>query len=155
MNDVAMTIVYDDKIREMIKRHEGYNSNVYEDSVGVITGGYGHALWYPKTKRGTMLPKGIWEEVFNLDTSFAFRDANKIIEQLSLKDIGEARRAVIVNMIFNLGTEGFLGFHGTLDAIAKGDFQSAKEHMLNSLWARQVGKRAIELAEIMATGVMK
>ena len=37
-------------------------------------------------------------------------------------------------------------------AIQKRDYATAKKEALNSLWAQQVGPRAIELAEQLLTG---
>jgi lysozyme len=55
-------------------------------------------------------------------------------------------------MCFNLGINGLLQFHGTLQAVADGDYDQAAECMLASLWASQVGRRALELATMMRSG---
>jgi lysozyme len=61
------------------------------------------------------------------------------------------RRAVFFNMAFNMGVHGLLSFHVVLDRAEHGDYAGAADSMLNSRWARQVGDRAIRLAEQMRT----
>lgn len=63
-----------------------------------------------------------------------------------------ARKNVLANMGYNLGATRLSGFHSTIRAVDEGDYESAALHMLNSLWARQVGKRARRLADRMRTG---
>jgi len=69
-----------------------------------------------------------------------------------------ARRRVLQNMAFNLGvgtpggTKGLLGFRNTLGMIERGEYARAADGMLASLWAKQVGQRAVRLANTMRTG---
>ena len=55
-------------------------------------------------------------------------------------------------MVFNLGLSRFRRFRKTIAAIKAGDWEQAAREMLASLWARQVGRRAQELAEMMRRG---
>ena len=128
--------------RELIREHEGYSEEVYFDTVGVPTGGYGHAFL-----PGSKLPQNIWEDIFQYDYSIAVHDYYSL--DLNLDPV---RRAVVVNMLFNLGLPKLLKFKNTLAAIRQGDYELAARGMLNSKWARQVGRRAKELAEMMRTG---
>ena len=63
-----------------------------------------------------------------------------------------ARQAALINMAFNLGIGGLLGFKNTLAAIEQGDYVRAARGMLASKWATQVHGRADELAAQMRTG---
>lgn len=58
----------------------------------------------------------------------------------------EAVQEVLVNMCFNLGLAGLLGFRQTLDYLKAGLRMDAAEEMLRSKWAEQVGARAERLA---------
>lgn len=69
------------------------------------------------------------------------------------RELDEVRRRVLVNMAFNLGISGLLGFHTTLGWIKQGHYSSAAGEMLLSVWAAQVGDRATRLARMMRTGV--
>ncbi len=62
------------------------------------------------------------------------------------------RQAVLLNMAFNMGVAGLLGFRNTLAAVKRGDWESAHDGMLASKWATQVKGRAVELATQMQTG---
>ena len=68
-----------------------------------------------------------------------------------------ARRAVLVNMAFNMGLgvhgqSGLLGFARMLAAVERGDYDRAAAEMMDSRWARQVGPRAHRRARQMQTG---
>lgn len=69
--------------------------------------------------------------------------------------LSSARKLVIVSMAFNLGLNGLKAFQKMIKSIESGDFNSASNHMLNSKWAAQVGKRAVRLSETMRTGVIQ
>ncbi len=56
-------------------------------------------------------------------------------------------------MAFNLGMAGLLKFQKMITAIGCMDYGGAADEMLDSRWARQVGRRAQRLAEMMRTGV--
>jgi lysozyme len=63
------------------------------------------------------------------------------------------RQAVLLNMAFNLGVGGLLGFKRALGAMRIEDYARAGTEMLDSTWARQVKGRAAELARQMMLGV--
>lgn len=68
-------------------------------------------------------------------------------------DHAQARAEVLINMAFNMGVPGLLKFRRTLDAVRADDYDAAASHMLDSRWACQVGRRAVELARQMRAGV--
>ena len=74
--------------------------------------------------------------------------ANKPIV-LQLDDI---RQMCLVDMGFNMGVPRLMKFVKMWGAIEVGDFYEASEQMLDSRWAKQVGKRSEHLAEMMRSG---
>jgi lysozyme len=75
--------------------------------------------------------------------------------------MGAVRHSVFVNMEFNMGLR-FQAFTETINdaklaiahaAAAKADYDACAAAMLDSLWARQVGQRAVDLAKQMRTGI--
>lgn len=66
--------------------------------------------------------------------------------------LSERRQRVLANMAFNLGIKGLLGFKNTLAAMQQGRYEDAANGMLASLWAKQVGNRAVRLAKMMREG---
>lgn len=66
--------------------------------------------------------------------------------------LDEVRRAVLIDMCFNMGWRVLSTFKVTLAAIEAGDYMRAVANMLQSKWAGQVGPRAVRLAKMMETG---
>jgi lysozyme len=128
--------------KDMIKRHEAYRPYIYPDTEGVPTGGYGHAF-----HKGSVLPESIWNQIFVIDYQTALDD----YEKLEL-DLDPVRKAVVVDMLFNLGWDRFSEFKNTLKALRAGDWERAACGMENSKWYGQVRTRAVELVRMMRTG---
>ena len=132
-------------LRAQLMRHEGLRLAPYLDTVGKVTIGYGRNL----------TDTGIAEDeaAFLLENDIE-KAASAVQAHLpwAFGGLGEARRAVLVNMAFNLGIGGLLSFKATLSAIQRGRYEEAADHMLDSKWAVQTGNRAVELAEQMRTG---
>src|SRR3990167_1132384 len=126
-----------------IERDEGYRRFPYADSVGVWTIGIGRNLE----------SNGIsFEEAMYLAQNDIKRVTAELKERLHWFDIhSECRQAVLINMAFNMGIGGLLGFKKMIAALEVGDYQIAAQEMLNSKWAKQVGVRAERLAKQMTT----
>lgn len=60
-------------------------------------------------------------------------------------------QTIMINMVFNLGMKGFLKFKNTLAYVKAKQYVSAASNMRHSLWYKQVGYRAEELAQRMET----
>lgn len=129
-------------VKAMIKRHEGYRGHIYIDTVGVPTGGYGHAFL-----PGSTLPQEIWDQILDHDYDQAVSDYVRL--GFTLDPI---RRAVVIDMLFNLGLTRFSKFVTTIEAIRAGDWEAAAQGMERSKWYQQVRIRAVELVKMMRTG---
>lgn len=68
------------------------------------------------------------------------------------RKLDDVRQRVLLNMCFNLGIAGLLGFKNTLGMVQRGDYAGAAGGMAASLWHRQVGARALRLESMMASG---
>jgi len=131
-----------DKAADLIREHEGYRDHVYIDSVGIPTCGYGHALI-----EGSYVPHHIALQFFYQDFRNAISDYN-----LFTFELDSVRRAVVLNMLFNLGIHRFKKFKKLINALYARDWTLASVEMLDSKWAKQVGKRATELSKMMKSG---
>ena len=131
---------------ERIKRHEGLRLTPYHDTRGYLTIGYGHKLTTPIGRNAALAI--LREDVANA----CLAAYNLPAAVISAGGITEGRKEVLIEMIFNLGFHGVLGFKRMLKAIEKEDFDLAAREMLDSLWALQVKDRARELADIMREG---
>lgn len=132
------------KLKAELERDEGRRSKPYEDTEGILTIGVGWNL----EERG--LPQDIIDRLFDLSISEAERDAMALFPQFG--DLDTARQRVLVNMAFNLGRTRLSGFKKMIAAVHGGDYETAADEMLDSKWARQVGKRAERLADMMRRG---
>ncbi len=130
----------------LIKRHEGLRLDIYIDSLGFPTVGYGHALHI-----GSYITHEIADKLFELDFKIVLREYERFLKDNGI-EIDEVRRTVILNMLFNLGRPKLMRFKKFRAALKIKDYKTASAEMLDSLWAEQVGHRAIILAEIMKTG---
>ena len=142
----------------MLKRHEGAHleggrHKAYLCPAGVLTIGWGHSL-EARPVRGlgagssiseaeaeSLLRADLAELAFLLDTRMPW-----------WRGLGAARSAVLLDMAFNLGLSGLLGFRKMLAAVRRNSFDEAAREMLDSRWAEQVGFRARELAAMMKSG---
>lgn len=136
----------EEQLKNMIKRHEGFRDHVYIDSVGIPTGGYGHAFL-----NRSPLPQEVCDILFEWDFKIAQKDCQILIDRHGL-ELNDVRRAVLTDMLFNMGIVRVSGFKKMLSAMASGFWGIAANEMLDSKWARQVGKRSTYLAELMRKG---
>jgi len=128
-------------IEEQLELHEGRSLSPYKDSVGIWTVGIGRNL-----------KSSVWsnEEVdLMLQT-----DIRRVVKQAHLNfrwftDLSHVRKKVIIDMIFNLGLQGFKSFKKTIGYIEHKRYDKAAIEMLNSVWADQVGVRALRLSSMM------
>lgn len=127
----------------LIKKHEGYSQRLYYDTVKVLTGGWGHAFLV-----GSVIPTDIAEKFFLYD----FNQANIDYQKLNVKTIDPVRKAVLIDMLFNLGLTKFMKFKKLNVALQEQDYIRAAKEMLDSKWAEQVGCRANELSCMMERG---
>lgn len=127
---------------DLIKLHEGCKLDMYFDTQGVLTIGYGRNLEWP-------ISQAIADLMFEEDMS-------KVKAQASTLDwysqMDEVRQAVIDNMIFQLGFHGFMGFKKTIEYLKNMNYAQAALEMLDSIWYRQTPKRAKTLSYMMEDG---
>lgn len=115
----------------------------YEDTVGKVTIGIGRNLSDNGLSDHEVeyLFANDYERTLDEAASFAWFD-----------NLNAARQLVVMDMIFNMGLRRFKGFVRTIAAIEAGQYEVAARQMLDSKWARQVGRRAKLNAQTMASG---
>lgn len=123
-----------------LKRHEGFSHVPYTCSAGFLTIGYGHNL-----SEGISIETAEHLLAEDIDVVLQELTANKPFWIMMPLDV----RLVIANMCFNLGWPKFKLFMKFWAAVESGDFVLAAKEMRDSLWFHQVGRRGIELANIM------
>lgn len=136
------------ELAQQLKGDEGVIAHAYPDHLGYLTIGVGRLI--DKRKGGGLRPDEI--------TYLLNNDIDDRIEALTralpwFQDLDDARRGVLLNMAFQLGTEGLLKFENTLALIRDGKYENAAHAMLQSLWAKQTPQRAQRMADQMRTGL--
>lgn len=125
--------------------HEGMELEVYEDSLGIPTIGIGRNL----------VDRGITEDearfLCNNDIDIVEREL--VAEFPIVAELDSIRQRVLIDMAFNVGVPRLTGFRKMWAAIHCGDYAEAAVEMMDSKWARQVGRRAKRLSSMMETGV--
>jgi lysozyme len=130
-----------------LKGDEGIKESAYKDHLGYLTIGVGRLI--DARKGGKLRPDEI--------TYLLNNDIDDRIEALTralpwFQDLDDARRGVLLNMAFQLGTEGLLQFRRTLDYIRLGKYEEAANAMGQSMWAKQTPVRAKRMADQMRDG---
>lgn len=126
----------------LVKLHEGFRASPYLDTRGVSTVGYGQRvdeMVLTERAAAEMLEKRIDE------------DRAALSEFPWFLDLSEVRRAVLLDMAYQLGVEGLLKFTRMIFALRVGDFKGARTEMLSSEWATQTPQRAAQLAIMLQT----
>lgn len=132
------------RLQSQLSIDEGNKSKPYTDTVGKLTIGVGRNL----TDRGLSADEVNY--LLSNDINIATQDAKKLVPGFDKLD--DVRQEVLVNMAFNLGLARLGGFKKFLSAVNAGNFAKASVEMLDSVWAKQVGARAIRLSNAMRTG---
>ncbi|MBU2787247.1 glycoside hydrolase family protein [Acidithiobacillus sp. VAN18-1] len=142
-------------LEDQLERQESYRRFVYDDATGqeIVPGytvqgnptiGYGRDL----------MTEGILKEeamvLLRHDIDRAWREVTSHLPWAE-SQLSVIRFAVLVNMAFNMGLQGLLGFTQMLSALQAGNYEQAAKAMLDSLWYQQTGSRAQALAEQMRT----
>lgn len=132
--------VYRD-LTERVKKHEGFMERPYFDSLGVGTIGYGF----------TYLKKEECDKILDnrLKEATGLVEGYLINEGITLDDF---RVAILVEMTFQLGFKGLLGFKKMWKALRDMDYERVAAEMKNSRWFKQTPTRSADLANKMMKG---
>nr|DAI57540.1 MAG TPA: lysozyme [Caudoviricetes sp.] len=131
---------------ENIKAHEGYRREIYKDSVGKPTVGYGFlvaALSPDELKlnggKAEPMSRETAEEILNLKLTKLRKRVLECLPWLSSKP--QSIQDTILEMAYQLGLAGLMGFRHTLGCIEAGDYAQAARNLRASLLYRQTPKR--------------
>lgn len=128
-------------LTERIKKHEGFRSRPYFDSLGVGTIGYG-TTWITEEEADMLLRNRLKSCISAVDS---------YIDELSVS-IDEVRRAILYEMCYQLGIDGVKRFRKMWEALADMDYEKASREMKSSRWHKQTPARCEYLAGLMLKG---
>ncbi|MCY4762670.1 glycoside hydrolase family protein [Klebsiella aerogenes] len=153
-------------LEEMIRFDEGSKNTVYKDSEGYWTVGVGHLLTKNPSKDVAIaeLDKLVGHKSYGYINDqeiqkILTKDINRTVKDISRTDlaltytvIDEVRRAALVNMVFQLGATGVLGFKKMLQHLNNREYALASDEALDSKWAVQTPARAKRVTEVIRNG---
>lgn len=123
-----------DKVKEMLVRHEGVMCTLYQCSEGKWTIGVGRNLQ----------DRGVTEDeaMYLLDNDIK-RVMNQLDEYWTVwRSFPEKAQLCCVDMSFQMGIKGFMGFRRTRALMEMGMWLEASEELLDSKYAIQTPNRA-------------
>lgn len=124
-------------LKLQLNRHDGRRYRPYKDSKGILTCGVGRNLqdvMFSDDEIDLMLENDIQRAV------------DGVAKYPWFKKLSQNRQAVLLNMCFQMGAKGLIGFFDMVKALQKGDLIRAAIEMENSKWAKvESPNRAREL----------
>jgi len=141
MRVITDTSSWQEKAITLIKDAEGFRSNVYTDTTGNQTIGYGFNLNNPYFS--------------NISNSLNIKQADTILREycsqniftnININNYSTSKDnvfAVIADMMYNLGTSGYESFTTFNGFLQSGFYRSAVADLVNTEWFGQVGLRSI------------
>lgn len=136
-----------DNLKKQLTKDEGKRKYVYKDHLGFWTIAIGRLV---DDRKGVGLRESEMQFMFQNDVDERMQELSRRIPWINKLD--EPRQGVLLNMSFQLGVEGLLGFVTTLRLVKEGKYKEASEQMMKSKWARQTPERARRLADQMEVG---
>ena len=127
-------------LTELIAKHEGKKLEMYMDTVGVPTIGYGHNLQTPISEKAAM-------QILEDDVKVAVAELDE--NMMWWRDLPEKAQIVLASMVFNLGFPRFSRFKKMIAALENRDYAEASAQMEDSKWFYQVKSRGVELCNMM------
>lgn len=132
-------------LKEVVTKHEGRKKRAYIDTENNITGGIGHNL------SAHDFSDKIIDDWYEEDSEFFYKQLNDTFQWFQY--LNQARQIGLIDLAF-MGFKSFLSFRKLIAALRVSDFDWAANEILSSKYAKQVGQRAIDIANIIRTGVI-
>lgn len=121
-----------------IKQSEGFRGEVYQDHLGFDTLGYGTKMPISEKEAEMLLIARLNSKMREIETKQPIYNA-----------LSETAKDIILEMCYQMGVNGVLKFKNMWAALKDGDYETAADEMLDSMWAKQTPNRAEDLADKM------
>ena len=131
-----------DRLKKQLVVHEGLELKPYKCTANKTTIGVGRNIeevGISEDEAMYLLDNDIKNVVAQCQATFSWFDG--------LTDI---RKEAIVNLVFNMGLSTFCKFKKTISYIEQGLYELAGTELLDSNYARQVGQRSVDVANMIA-----
>ena len=149
-----------DMALKLVKEAEGFEPLPYHCTAGKLTQGYGRNL--------EVHPLSVEEmKELNADGSVSEHIAEKwaihelldceikLMSNIIYKNQSPVRKAVLLDMCFNIGYTGLMKFKKMWFALGNKDYPEASRQAKDSAWYVQVGNRGKRNVEIIASNQIK
>jgi len=148
---------YFDKALELVEDSEDFIPTEYYCPAHKLTQGYGRNLEvYPlsEAEKAELNEDGsVSEEVAEKWAIEELRACEvKLLNAPSFKECNDTRKAVLLDMAFNIGFNGLMKFRKMHQAILNHDWETAAKEMKDSAWYTQVGRRGKRNYDLMLEG---
>lgn len=138
---------YLDILHAQLRVDEGERRFPYPDTQGKVSIGIGRNLTDVGINRG--------EQALMFDNDLATAERSARLLLTNFDQLSDVRKAVVMNLSFNLGYTKLAGFVNTLKAIDTGKWDEAAQGLRQSKWITQVSKdRSSRLIAMILSGVM-
>ena len=155
------------KINDYIKHWEGFSNKYYLCQSNKLTIGYGrnvtdnpisydeYIMLFPLLSRSEAMIaiaiEGISEyQAAKLLAGFIVSEIKYLMRKYRwFRQLSYLRKMVILDMIYNIGLDGFMGFKKMIKALKRGDYARASNEIEDSRYYFQVGDRAKSNTYIM------
>lgn len=151
---------------DMLRFDEGLKLELYKDTEGYWTIGVGSLITKLQSKieavkiMDKMLSRSTNGKITSQESEILFnkgiQNALRGIQSTTLSEtynmMDEPRRMALMNMVYQLGIAGVLGFRKMINHLNAGSYRAASLEALNSKWARQTPNRARRVTSVMSTG---
>jgi lysozyme len=131
-------------LEALLVLHEGWRRFPYRDTKGLLTIGVGRNLvdrGLDDAEVGYLLNRDIARVAGELAAGWPWAAR-----------LDPVRRAVLLELLFNLGLARFRRFAPTLAVIEAGRYAEAAGRLRRAPWYTQVGTRAVRLTAMLETG---
>jgi GH24 family phage-related lysozyme (muramidase) len=149
------------EVEKRIGINEGRRAVKYTDSRGFATVGIGFNLTRPDASdilhsvgtsygavmSGAPLTETQIDRIFKICLDPVINQAAASVS--GFHTLSDARRFVIIDLVFNLGNAGWLEFGATRTLISGGHFVEAANHLRGTPWFKQVAGRAVRDCNMM------
>ncbi len=142
---------------DLIAHHEGFSATPYRDTQGHLTILYGHDQDASPlcSEAVALLQSGEATRAGVVQLRQDALQALTQVEQFAVYPLlNPPRQAVLLDMCYNMGVETLKTFTNFLSYLEQERYEEAAADMLKTLWASQVGVRAVEDASIIKSGIM-
>jgi len=130
------------KLIDMLIEEEGLELRPYTCPAGKLTIGVGRNI----EDRGITKEEALF--LLKNDIEIVYEELGKNFSWF--KSAPETVQVVLADMCFNMGIVRLRQFKNTLAFFENRQYKEASVEMLDSVWARQVGKRAKKLSDMIS-----